>query len=862
MIPLRLALRNFMCYRDNIPPLELAGYPVVCFSGDNGHGKSALLEAMTWALWGETRSKSDDELIHLGQREMEVQLDFAVGEERFRVIRKHSRSRPDPVNPRRSISGQTFLELQQATGDGFKPITGNSLRETEQRLREILGMDYETFINSAFLLQGRADEFTLKPPGERKKILAEILGLSLYDQWEERARALSREREGQAQELARQVAQMEEELEQKLSLEGQLTDIRLALEQVNGQVKNQEEALAALRDRRSQLESKKGQLEEVTQRLQRSRKEWEIAEGEVRQHRENIARYQQLLSQQEDIEASHAQLLEAQRETEAWNQKLSQLLPLMTQRGHLQQQLERVRGQLQTHEAQLLGQVEERQKKVSQLAHWEAELTGCLAQETELDKMEEALEKERQHHDLLSQEWQRLKAANQQLREEMQALRDKIDLLAQGDLTQCPLCGQALGSGERESIEAHYHSEGLTRKEAYQANEKALRGLLEEREAMKKQIAVAEERARRERPLVKAKMLVLEKDIQEGRKASEEIDALKDGLALIKERLSRGDFASEEKRELTGLEAQIAALAYDQEKHEMVRHRLQRLESYQPLKQQLDEALKALRLEETALQRAERAGEGCRRLIEEDSRQTASLEEEIALLPQIEGELEAGQRSREALNQRGGDLHRALGAVEQSLEHLSRQEKLRGEKIAEQGIRLKEKNIYAELAVAFSKRGIQALIIESVLPELEMEANRLLGRMTENGMHIKLETQRETRRGETTETLDIKIADDLGTRSYELYSGGEAFRINFALRVGLAKLLARRAGAPLPTLIIDEGFGTQDDTGIEKLVEAINFIQEDFQCIVVITHISQLKDAFPVRIQVTKTEEGSTFAMV
>jgi len=90
-----------------------------------------------------------------------------------------------------------------------------------------------------------------------------------------------------------------------------------------------------------------------------------------------------------------------------------------------------------------------------------------------------------------------------------------------------------------------------------------------------------------------------------------------------------------------------------------------------------------------------------------------------------------------------------------------------------------------------------------------------------------------------------------------MYSGGEAFRINFALRIALSKLLARRHGAPLPTLIIDEGFGTQDNTGKEKVVEAINTIQDDFEKIIVITHIDELKDAFETRIQVTKTDEGS-----
>jgi exonuclease SbcC len=133
--------------------------------------------------------------------------------------------------------------------------------------------------------------------------------------------------------------------------------------------------------------------------------------------------------------------------------------------------------------------------------------------------------------------------------------------------------------------------------------------------------------------------------------------------------------------------------------------------------------------------------------------------------------------------------------------------------------------------------------------------------MTDGRMSLSITTQRETQKGSLTETLDILIADELGTRSYETFSGGEAFRINLALRIAISRLLARRAGAPLPTLIIDEGFGTQDATGRDRLVEAINAIQDDFQCILVITHVEELRDAFPTRIDVVKTPTGSTLTI-
>jgi DNA repair protein SbcC/Rad50 len=85
--------------------------------------------------------------------------------------------------------------------------------------------------------------------------------------------------------------------------------------------------------------------------------------------------------------------------------------------------------------------------------------------------------------------------------------------------------------------------------------------------------------------------------------------------------------------------------------------------------------------------------------------------------------------------------------------------------------------------------------------------------------------------------------------------------VNFAVRIALSKLLARRAGTQLQTLVIDEGFGSQDGQGREKLVGAIRSIQDDFAKILVITHIEELKDEFPTRINIVKTGAGSRIIM-
>jgi exonuclease SbcC len=223
----------------------------------------------------------------------------------------------------------------------------------------------------------------------------------------------------------------------------------------------------------------------------------------------------------------------------------------------------------------------------------------------------------------------------------------------------------------------------------------------------------------------------------------------------------------------------------------------------------------------------------------------------------VKRQVEEKEREVDRLQEEERHARDVVAAIKQQIAHCQYLVKERKKRMAERQKIAEEKSIYDELRTAFGKKGLQAMIIESAIPEIEDEANALLARMTDGRMNVRFETQRETKKGDTVETLDIKISDELGTRSYELFSGGERFRINFAIRIALSKLLARRAGARLQTLVIDEGFGTQDTQGQERLVEAINSIREDFEKIIVITHIEELRDLLPVRINVFKTPQGS-----
>ena len=165
-------MKNFMPYRDNVPTLDFTGIHLVSICGDNGNGKSAIIDAITWALWGETRAKRDDDLIHQNENEMEVEFEFAVGEQHYRIIRKHSRPK------RKGSSGQSSLTFQIQTGSGFRPLDADSITLTQKKIEDVLHMDYNTFTNSAFLRQGHADEFTTATPAKMPTMAKAFCGFA------------------------------------------------------------------------------------------------------------------------------------------------------------------------------------------------------------------------------------------------------------------------------------------------------------------------------------------------------------------------------------------------------------------------------------------------------------------------------------------------------------------------------------------------------------------------------------------------------------------------------------------------------------------------------------------------------------
>ncbi|MBI4288823.1 MAG: SMC family ATPase [Chloroflexi bacterium] len=870
MIPLRLRLRNFLGYRDS-QELSLDGIHLACLSGENGVGKSALLDAMTWAIWGRARGRDRgrtdaDSLIHTGQSEMEVELEFGVGRgmpegeaaKRYRALRKHKR-----VGPGRP--SQSILELQVAGGAEpsrtWQPIASG--KDAQHKIGQLLRLDYETFINSSFLLQGRADEFTVKKSNERKQLLGEILGLSLYDELADRAKEKRRQEESQVRLLDSEMDNIVRELSLKSAHETELQLAREKLSRLEPQLRSQEAALALLRQKQGELEAKAAELKGMAAELSRAQADAQVMESRQREHERNIKGYEALIGRREEIEASYSQLQLAREEWEVWNQKVVEVRVLEQQQHRLENAIKDARVHLEKESSLLKLRVTELQTKAQLLPKVQQSIAQGQAWFAESNGREEAIKQKKQAIQETRDAINTLQAASTQTASDIASLKEKTALLANAD-AHCPLCEAELGEGGKQILQAKYAAESQSKAEARDNCLRSLAKYQKEVPALQREADDAETKLSREREAAHKRMAVLESQLEQAGAAQAVLAAEEKKLADLERLLTRSEFAHQEQADLAGIRGSIAALGYDYVKHQEMGKRLKMLESAETQKRQLDDAEIRIQSDRLALSQVLEsiARSRAKRQELEDKKQV--LTGDLAYVPELARKLREAEDSYRISVSEERSYRDQMARAEGSLERLSALEQSMVEKEALRASAAREEAVYRDLAEAFGKRGVPALLIEAALPELEAEANHLLSRMTENRLSIKLETQRELKsgKGDPVETLDIKISDELGTRDYELFSGGEAFRVNFALRIALSKLLARRAGAPLPTLVIDEGFGTQDSTGREKLVEAINSIQEDFEKILVITHIEELKDLFPVRIEVTKTSEGSTFRVV
>ncbi len=1001
MIPLQLTLSNFLSYRQ--ASLDFNGLHTACICGANGAGKSSLLEAITWVIWGKTRAATEDDVIHIGEKDVRVDFELMNNYQHYRVIRSRTRGRSSSLD----------FQVKSEAGN-FISLSGKGLRNTQEQIVSELKLDYETFINSAYLRQGRADEFMLKAPSERKKVLSELLNLEQYQKLSEKAKDFSKKIKGKIEELEYNLESQTQKLGQEEQLLQEQKEIENKIKEVNQQEEIDREVENKLKEKQLFRDNIQNQINWQKEQFNRNQQEGDRLKQEYLDLQNNLASLNQLLQQEAEINFNYQKLLELRLEQDKLGQNFQIYQQLKEQKQNLEQKLNKEINQLnfqlesaknklinlqqqeeenktilkeQGQVAVGLNKLKQKREYLQKLDELQHQVTPLIQQrqilETEIDKVKnrlnlkieqlkvnekdiaEQIDKQPAKRQKLAdiddklnsldnkKEYvKRIETKSKEQEKSINLLQDnqnkcqqlilelqqKLQLLQKPDAA-CPLCERELDESHRETVinkTTQQYTENQEQiwiiKEQISKCEKELQNLTNERENLSREL--------QEYPQLLQEFSQIEFQLDATAGLNNTLQSIQQEITHLESSLNIGNYGAELQIELQQINEQLKTLNYSQETHVLVRKEIDNLR-WAEIKQakiedtqrrqgevervkpeiianitNLEKQLEDIEIKSEIQQEIEKINRSIQELnysasyhnqVISDVRQAQSyqityqqleqakqqypllenrkqeLEQKLAArekeqvdiqsqLQILSSEIELSKDNSEDLKMLAGRMHQRRqeldqllskkGSIKQSLKQIE-ETRDKNEKEYERLQEMKKQyRIYQELGQAFSKNGIQALMIENILPQLEAETNNILSRLTNNQFHVQFLTQKNSKgtskkKTKLIDTLDIVIADTQGTRTYETYSGGEAFRINFSIRLALAKLLAQRAGTSLQMLIIDEGFGTQDGEGCDRLIASINAISSDFSCILAVTHIPQFKEAFQTRIEIYKNNQGS-----
>lgn len=897
MIPLKINLKNFISY-GAAQEIDFEPYNLICLSGKNGHGKSALLDALTWVLWGQARktggtAKADEGLLRLGQTHMMVSLDFSANNILYRVKREYT------VAAQKSQTNLEFGILDSTTGT-LRPLTDKTIRATQAKIVQMIGLDYDSFVNTAFLRQGQSNEFSKKSPKERKEILATILGLNHFEEMRRCALDKVKDALNQKEPVQAAITRLKQELDKLPALNQEMEQIQTALGEILRKETELYQVAQEIKLKKDSIASKKAQTEKIIFQKQHLEK---IIEEQGRQIVDSVSLWRMTARKQRSLHLNNLDDLPRQQtalQTELQTLHLQGAQKIQLKEMYLtkkeaaqqwvlsmQEQYKQAETQTQLQE-QMIGlqikaakeKIEERQKRKAILSKEIAQIDIQLTLYNKQEPIPEEFVKNAQASFERKKEYYHTFASQlRTLTTRLDSLQQKKQLITDTQEAQCPLCEQKANKDdlckkfEKEQQGCSHQIDRLT-----QVIKNLKHTLTQENSALellKKKMDDAKRLLAQKSDLENHKVILL----TENQQLEEEVTLMSTVILELHDK----------KMENTKEREKIAAWIQKIPEHETHKHLQKELDlaqrSFETIpydgarEKTVHEKLASVNLLLT--ERATFLQEGARQeerkqAIHQKCDYTREIKKQILILAANATELDTYThqealitiqekelmglqmeltKKKELLIHQKGTIEAYYAAVKQGeRELLKAQEALQA--------LLTQEDDYSIIATALSKDGVQALLIEEVLPEIEQEANTLLAKLTDNQAHLSIESLRDLRSGKTKETLDIKISDALGVRPYELFSGGEAFRIDFALRIAISKLLARRSGAALQTLIIDEGFGSQDEEGLAQMMEALYTIQEDFAKILIVSHLASMKEQFPVHFKVSKTAEGSSVQVI
>lgn len=894
----RIKLRGFLNHDDT--DLDLSSVRGgILVTGPTGAGKSALLNGFLTVAYGKwPGDRSAAECIKAGNDSCCLHYEFETGGTLYRMILTVSAKSKVP---------KTDLQFSCKGGNGsWTPLTGKGIDETREKIRQTIGMDFDTLTSGPVSSQDQSGRFcdppiisetvdgrrlTFSGAQARIQILSRMLNLGRWSEFRGKKSSEARAVDQQAATLEAQVATMD------TSLAGR-QEAEIALSQAEGSI---QAARDGAQEAQGAIERLTGQVGTLQAEIEAGRRQCAglaadqraLADLAASRHAKEgtLERYRGILDHRGEIETKAGESEALNKQADALRVELAgieaEIKGIEAQKGPAEARLKAAQKKLAEVQSRLadvhirLARRREQEAKVTRLAsartdrhladlRYQGIDAKIIERRRALDAITESnQEAQKKQGEILAEE-KRVGAEKEGLEpqiaghEKRTAVMDKVPCISADGLPQskwetCPLLQDAQQSIEPLRMLRQQHA----------ARCAWVRPALPEIQPIK-DLETLLYNLGKEKQAASLEIRKFDQEISALTPAEAELAAL-DTLAGELPRLEAEESAGKEDcfsltEELSGVGIEIDALKGKLCQNNGILFGLEKsiadLVRWVAIVPEIALAERELPRLEADLDSLGGQLVSLTERIEECQIVQAGLAAKENTLEDSHGVLE-GQRVK--FSRARADEQRLTEAAAHHRDTIARLDKLAEDRTQAAGeavvLRLRHVNL---LALIEAYRQIPLMIIEKMARSmLEEESNRILSRISLNGMRLRIETQKEIKSRDTlADGLEIYVRDIAGERPLALYSGGQHFQINLALRIALAKLQSHRAGARIGTLVIDEGFGTQSAEYLDGIMAALRAVQDEFPLLLVISHVEALRDVFRSRIRVEGDPRGCKAELV
>lgn len=853
---------------------KLAARGLFLICGKTGTGKTMILDAITFALYGKSsgHGRDDFEAMRCTNAAFDVttyvRFTFENNGIYYRFERRLERKR-------KNLSASYMVWQKDENGTWTALFENAKEKMLNEKAEEIIGLSYEQFRQVIVLPQGQFEKFLTSDSADKEKILTSIFG---EEKWQAVAQLMfeeATERRQQLKSLQEQISNslQEEACETLAELEAVIAQKkeRLATMEAAYQEGACEKQIRALRDRLA-----------LVSRFQDLRREKaRVRAYEEKQH--DRAEQEKRIQDARRAEKVKELLLELHRAEAAQAERKTAVRAADQAAGQAKQQVEQILLQV-TAQQQKNDEIEEKKAQKIQLTAKITDYESIAALEQNFQKQRKAAESALQEAEQEKQVYESYAPKLVMLHETYETdMEEHRKLLAAylagitGELAAslvegqpCPVCGSREHPQKAVRTEADTSKEHVEEKRAEaDAVYQKLQQTMQKQEQAKKKY---EEKQRLAQELQLAKETAYTRLAEMQNNLIPEIGSLAELQKKLQQLTDEIGKDTEQLQSLTKmLEQANNTVAETAAKAELARQEEELTQKKQEAAMQavakgLSEHGFADIKEAEQLLMGEKELEGMRRQIADYDAGKKAAEEQVMRLQeelgrQQEPDEEACKTELARLEKLQETYAKETAVLSETIRRLSQ----KAEKLALAGEGLEEKLLEAEQDLAFAKKlrgdagtGLQRYVLGILFSSVIAAANRMLSMV--HGGRYRLFRSDEKAQGSNKRGLELKVYDKNSEehegRFVSTLSGGEKFLASLALSIGMSTI-AQKSGIRIEALFIDEGFGSLDEDSITDAMQILGSIQQANGLVGIISHVQLLQERIPTKLRVEETEKGS-----